>query len=111
MQEEKEGTHDQAKLARDAHSDDQVAHSDAHQVAHPDAHPDVHQVAHPDAHHVARPDAHHVAHSHAQQHDLLPSGREWFQILNIKGRIKKSFEYFSSTTDKIVPKPTPTSSS
>lgn len=99
MQEEKEGTHDQAKLARDAHSDDQVAHSDAHQVAHPDAH------------HVARPDAHHVAHSHAQQHDLLPSGREWFQILNIKGRIKKSFEYFSSTTDKIVPNPTPTSSS
>ena len=68
MQEEKEGTHDQAKLARDAHSDDQVAHSDAHQVAHPDAH------------HVARPDAHHVAHSHAQQHDLLPSGRERFQI-------------------------------
>ena len=76
MQEEKEGTHDQAKLAG-------VAYPDAHQVAHPDA----------------------------QQHDLLPSGREWFQILNIKGRIKKSFEYFSSTTDKIVPNPTPTSSS
>ena len=88
MQEEKEGTHDQAKLARDAHSDDQVAHSDAHQVAHPDAH------------HVARPDAHHVAHSHAQQHDLLPSGREWFQILNIKGRIKKVLSIFPQTPTK-----------
>ena len=65
MQEEKEGTHDQAKLAG-------VAYPDAHQVAHPDA----------------------------QQHDLLPSGREWFQILNIKGRIKKVLSIFPQTPTK-----------
>ena len=76
MQEEKGGTHDQAKLARVAHSDGQVAHPDARQVAHPDAR----QVAHSDARQVAHPDAHQVAHPHAQQHDLLPSGRERFQI-------------------------------